>query len=201
VEEKKLKLVHKSPNIFVMDAFLTASELQYCTTLFEDARFCKSFVDTSDSQKILVEDQRTSSFLSFQKLQNSFVTSMEKRASDLLGLSVEQIEPLQLVRYRVGEFFGVHHDLGILYDDGSVKLPPKNHWSKQRMVIIFVYLNASDGCTSFVVGPFCFATFYKMECPIPGRSMPENRHNRASSMDSTFGRVKRKFDFSTMKKD
>jgi prolyl 4-hydroxylase len=178
VEEKKLKLVHESPNIYVMDAFLTASELQYCTTLFEDARFCKSFVDTSDSQKILVEDQRTSSFLSFQKLQNSFVTSMEKRASDLLGLSVEQIEPLQLVRYRVGEFFGVHHDLGILYDDGSVELPPKNHWSKRRMVTIFVYLNASDGCTSFPaldlkVTPKCGRAV--LFCNILQNGMPDPR--------------------------
>jgi hypothetical protein len=121
----------------------------------DDSKFCKSYLDkaSGSSQTILVEQsQRTSSFLSFNKLQNYFVASMEKRASDLLGLSVEQMEPLQLVRYNVGEFFGVHHDLGILYDDGSVELPPKHVCCKRRMVTIFVYLNDiwnGGGCTFF----------------------------------------------------
>jgi prolyl 4-hydroxylase len=148
-ENKKLKLVHKSPNVFVMDDFLTLSELSYCETLFETNKFSKSFVDTNDNQSIYKEEQRTSSFSSVGKLQNAHVASIERRASHLLGLTVEQMEPLQLVRYRVGEFFGIHHDLGILFDDGSVELPPRNHWTKRRMVTIFVYLNDSDGCTYF----------------------------------------------------
>lgn len=149
LQDKKLKLVHESPNVFVMDDFLTLSELSYCETLFDENKFSKSFVDTSDNQTIYKEEQRTSSFQSLEKLQNAHVASIERRASDLLGLSVEQMEPLQLVRYRTGEFFGIHHDLGILYDDGSVELPPRNHWTRRRIATIFCYLNDSDGCTYF----------------------------------------------------
>jgi prolyl 4-hydroxylase len=150
LQDKKLKIVHKSPNVFVMDDFLTHSELSYCATLFDDdKRFSKSFLDTSDNQTIYQQDQRTSSFCSLTKLQNAHVASIERRASDFLGVSVEQLEPLQLVRYRVGEFFGIHHDLGILYDDGSVELPRRHSLQKRRIATIFVYLNDSDGCTYF----------------------------------------------------
>ena len=150
LQDKKLILVHKSPNVFVMDDFLTHSELSYCETLFDNKRFSKSFLDTADNQTIYQEDQRTSSFLSLEKLQNAHVASIERRASEFLGVSVEQVEPLQLVRYRVGEFFGIHHDLGILYEDGSVELPRRNTAApKRRIATMFVYLNDSDGCTYF----------------------------------------------------
>jgi len=39
---------------------------------------------------------------------------MERRVADLLGLSVEQMEPLQLVRYQPGQQFKLHHDLGTI---------------------------------------------------------------------------------------
>jgi hypothetical protein len=50
---------------------------------------------------------------------------------------------IQLVRYKPGEFFGVHHDLGDLLEDGSVALPPRDttFGSKRRLVTLFCYLN------------------------------------------------------------
>lgn len=57
------------------------------------------------------------------------------------------------MRYRAGDFFGVHHDLGDLLDDDQVQLPPKHFAVKRRLVTIFVYLNDLDkgqgGCTYF----------------------------------------------------
>jgi 2OG-Fe(II) oxygenase superfamily len=49
----------------------------------------------------------------------------------------------QLVRYKPGEFFGVHHDLGDLQEDGNVALPPRDtsFGSKRRLVTLFCYLN------------------------------------------------------------
>lgn len=148
----KLKQVHSSPNIYVIDDFLSASELRYCDSLIESQqKFRKSFVD--NEQHSTLDEQRTSTFLSLQKLQNANVASMERRAAELLGLTVEQIEPLQLVRYRIGEFFGIHHDMGVLYDDGSVELPTRQAYSRRRLATLFVYLNnvpeQSGGCTSF----------------------------------------------------
>jgi len=147
----KLQQVYKSPNIYVIDDFMTASELQYCDSLIESQKFTKSFVD--NEQHKVQDEQRTSTFLSLQKLQTAQVASMERRAAELLNMTIEQIEPLQLVRYKEGEFFGIHHDLGNLFQDGSVELPPKQAWSRRRMATLFVYLNNvpkdCGGCTYF----------------------------------------------------
>jgi hypothetical protein len=58
------------------------------------------------------------------------------------------IEPLQLVRYSPGQYFKDHHDLGELFDDGSIDLPSKSAFSPpRRMVTILVYLNdLPQGC-------------------------------------------------------
>jgi prolyl 4-hydroxylase len=63
------------------------------------------------------------------------------------------VEGLQLVRYKPGEFFGIHHDLGDLLEDDQVLLPRKQFGVKRRLVTIFVYLNdleqGQGGCTHF----------------------------------------------------
>lgn len=152
IGKMQLQQVHSSPNVYVIDDFLTKAELQYCEELVENQKFKKSFVDNPDNEQV-EEEQRTSTFLSLGKLQNAQVAMMERRAAELLGLTVEQIEPLQLVRYREGEFFGLHHDLGVLFEDGSIELPQRQVWSRRRMTTIFVYLNnvpdKCGGCTYF----------------------------------------------------
>jgi prolyl 4-hydroxylase len=133
---------------------MTATELAYCDSLIQSkVKFQKSFVDDNEKHdsQLIEEEQRTSTFVSLQKLQNAPVASLERRAAELLGLTVEQMEPLQLVRYREGEFFGLHHDLGVLYEDQSVQLPPRQVWCRRRMATLFVYLNNVEqgGCTYF----------------------------------------------------
>lgn len=75
------------------------------------------------------------------------------RISDWLGCWVDQIEPLQLVRYMPGEFFDMHHDLADLDADGNVIPPPKHAQAKRRIITLFVYLNTLSeehgGCTYF----------------------------------------------------
>ena len=57
------------------------------------------------------------------------------------------------VRYKPGDFFGTHHDLGDLLADDQVLLPRKQVSIKRRLVTIFVYLNDlkgdQGGCTYF----------------------------------------------------
>jgi prolyl 4-hydroxylase len=45
------------------------------------------------------------------------------------------------------EFFGVHHDMGDLAEDGSVAVPPRSPFSKRRLVTLFCYLNDLDAET------------------------------------------------------
>ena len=166
------KLTRKSqtPNIYMMDDFLTKHELDYFDYVIQQCPFERSFVDnmdygnndnqvSSDGRKkrqrrtILDSTHRTSSFYGFRKLHNSRITALEQRIAEMMGCWVHQIEALQLVRYRPGQFFGIHHDLGDLREDDSVILPKKNLAVKRRVMTIFCYLNTlgetDGGCTYF----------------------------------------------------
>ena len=93
-------------------------------------------------QTTLIDDsQRTSTFYSFRKLQDSRISALEQRVANILGCWVHQIEAIQLVRYLPNQFFGIHHDLGNLLEDDTVELPPKDWACKRRLVTIFCYLN------------------------------------------------------------
>ena len=48
--------------------------------------------------------------------------AISKRAAELMKISVDQIEPLQIVRYRYGEFYQPHHDHGSYYGNLSTHL-------------------------------------------------------------------------------
>ena len=88
------------------------------------------------------EKQRTSRFIHFGKMADSKIAAIETRAAELLRLPHSSIEPLQLVRYGPGQYFREHHDMGVLFDDGSVELPPRVMAGvPRRVVTILVYLN------------------------------------------------------------
>ena len=49
-----------------------------------------------------------------------------------------------MVFYKTGQFFGAHHDTGVLFDDGSVEFPAN---PPRRVATFFVYLNdVPEGC-------------------------------------------------------
>lgn len=162
INNLKLYPVCSAPNIYTIPNFLTESELQHLHNKINKCRFQRSFVDKSQGQleaagiqecdaansrvnSTVFDDQhRTSTFLSFQKQEDKKIQSIEQRAAELLGYwsSSFAVEPLQLVRYLPGQFFGIHHDLGDYNPEtGTVLLPPKSCLSKRRLVTIFVYLN------------------------------------------------------------
>lgn len=137
----------------MVDNFLTEADLVRCEQVIQKSSFKKSFVDNPETNDRLVDtDHRTSTFVSLPKQADSKVAAMERKSADLLGISIGQMEPLQLVRYRQDQFFGVHHDLGIFNDDdASVELPAKQTFCKRRLATIFCYLNdvSDGGCTYF----------------------------------------------------
>lgn len=145
-----LRRVHFKPNIYVIDGFLSTSDIEYLGTQ-QASQFQKSFVD-NHSEALYDNQHRTSTFLSFGKQQNSRIALLEGRASDLLGCSSTRVEPLQLVRYQENQFFGVHHDMAEYDEDADVvTLPAKSMLVKRRIVTIFCNVNGveSGGETSF----------------------------------------------------
>jgi hypothetical protein len=169
----RLKRVHCSPHIYTIHDFLTSKELAVIQdkirVAHENKMFHQSFVDVVEGvasrkrnreedermpTKNTMTPQRTSTFIHFSKLSDSVIASIENRAADLLLLPNHSIEPLQLVRYSKGQYFHDHHDLGALFDDGSVELPKKSAITPpRRIVTILVYLNdlpeGSGGSTQF----------------------------------------------------
>lgn len=152
----------------MIDNFLTAVELAFFEAQIKKGGFKRSYVDkiecshnsnnndnnedkgvsggggqTTTATSTYDNQHRTSTFMSFQKRQNVKITAIERRASELLGVwNTDNVEPLQLVRYKEGEFFGRHHDLGDFDEEqGTVALPPRNLFSKRRLATIFCYLN------------------------------------------------------------
>jgi len=108
--------------------------------------------NTANNQKCKTTSHRTSSFIPLNKTHDSKISSVESRAAELLNLRVSALEPIQLVRYSVGDYFDKHHDLGTLVDHTSgmdehhtttVELPTRSSAlvPPRRLVTLFVYLN------------------------------------------------------------
>jgi prolyl 4-hydroxylase len=154
-----LQRIYSSPNIYIIDNFLSASDLQYLRSCIERMPFEASFVDDPTntlSDAIFDDTHRTSTFVSFDKQQNAKIAAIELKAATLMGFfSTGCLEGLQLVRYTKGQFFGVHHDLGDYNEaDGTVELPPKQECGircRRRLVTILCYVNEVEqgGNTEF----------------------------------------------------
>ncbi len=158
VTKLKLELVHEDPNIYVCPNFLSAAELAHiegkvlkpsqggsklakASPRKQAKRFTKSYTDDSGLSTHKDDSNRTSTFTYFTKMEDGKIAAIESRAAALVGSTIERVEPLQVVRYDVGQYFGAHHDTGVLFDDGSVEFP-KN--PPRRVCTLFVYLNDVD---------------------------------------------------------
>jgi prolyl 4-hydroxylase len=129
-------LIHCQPNIYIIDNVLTRGELsQFDKVISDETQFKASL--TESKHKVGRDPNRKSSYVSLGKQSSKTVRQVECRVSDICGIGIENIEPLQLVRYKAGDFFGLHHDAGTYNEiTGEViEDPPK------RLLTLFVYLN------------------------------------------------------------
>lgn len=112
---QKIDIIHSNPRIYKIRNFLGKGQLEFFDKIFRQERkmFKKSFTEGNAGAEIISEE-RTSSYKPFIKQQNKIISTVEKKAADFVGLSVENVEPLQVVMYSEGQRFGEHHDAGIL---------------------------------------------------------------------------------------
>jgi len=216
----KLRKIHSSPHLYLVDDFLTHKELEHFHTMILAAEgrkdFERSFVDEEHSHSddeipktqsiiqdsmtrnspIPVEEhvanevmttrkgflgidinpskkrkrsrqknyqQRTSKFIHFSRMASKNIANIESRAADLLHLPHHCVEPIQLVKYVPGQYFDVHHDLGVMTLDEAedaethqleslyirnshsvhISLPARQNalCPPRRLVTVLVYLN------------------------------------------------------------
>ena len=145
---KNLEQIHSNPNVYLVRNFLSEGEIQHfdkiCTQRMK--KFKSSFVENDDNEEV-ISSERTSTYTYLGKGQDGIVRGVERKASDLAGMTSEFCEPLQIVSYTAGQKFETHHDAGTLLDDGVVELVPP-----RRLVTLFLYLNTlpeGEGHTEF----------------------------------------------------
>jgi hypothetical protein len=207
----RLQPVYKSPNIYIIDQFLSSNEIQHLFSHFiSKYKFQRSYVDESgsdsgvkihdceydqadtkskQSQQSYTSSYRTSSFLPLNKQHDAKIASIEQKVATLFCCSSKQIEALQLVRYNgPNQFFHVHHDLGI-YDEstGAVELPPKSIWYRRRIVTIFCYLNAiPTQCGGATYFPYC--TNHRPQIHVSNVSKPSHLNKVDTECDISTAR-------------
>ena len=119
---RTLRLLHADPRIYTVQGFLTPSEVGHLGSIIDgtvERDFKASFTDATDGSRVLSEE-RTSRNLFLGKAQDAVVRGIERRAAELVGMTAERVEPLQIVSYREGQFFNAHHDSGTVNGDGSI---------------------------------------------------------------------------------
>lgn len=148
VLKPNMTMLRRDPGFLYINNFLSESELAYfdavCTKF--EGRFSRSY--TQDSNMLeCISEERTSRNLQLCKSQDAFVRRIEQRAADLVGISSIGVEPMQIVSYKSGQQFKLHHDAGTLRGDGTVDVE-----NPCRLVTFFVYLNSlpeGEGHTEF----------------------------------------------------
>lgn len=97
------------PPICLVPDFLSDAEVYHLLNLAAD-RWRPSMTTRKDGSTSVRSETRTSSSCSIAPAETSVVQAIEERLSTLTGMSVDHLEPLNMIRYAPGEFFSTHHD-------------------------------------------------------------------------------------------
>ena len=161
--ETNTNLITRSNPINIIDNFITADN---CDELVQMAknRFVASTVYSTNSGTV-DRSSRSSSCAYFKRGENELIKSIEDKVASSLKISLDQIEPLQIVKYEKGQEYKYHHDYF-----GS----QTDQLQNQRVYSILVYLNDLDeidgGSTHFPL--------YKIRTyPYKGRAVGWNNLN------------------------
>lgn len=114
-KQANIEVLSSDPPVYKIKKFLTKEELSFFTDYC--AKQCTSFENSfteNEAGDAVISEERTSTYKWFGKAANKTVCLIEKKAADFVGLSVDHVEPLQVVSYTEGQLFGEHHDAGII---------------------------------------------------------------------------------------
>ena len=128
--------------IKIYDNFINKDECNKLIKLCQ-GRFLQSSVYGSN-QDFIDTKSRSSTNTYFKRGENKLINKIEKKVCELLNIKLDQIEPLQIVKYEKGQEYKYHYDY---FDKES------DQNNNQRINSILVYLNDLDeedgGATHF----------------------------------------------------
>jgi prolyl 4-hydroxylase len=156
-------LITNSNPINIIDNFISNDE---CDKLIQMAnnRFVTSTVYTTNTGTVDTS-ARSSSCYYFKRDENELIKSIEDKVASSLNINLNQIEPLQIVKYEKGQQYKYHHDY--FGNETDQKL-------NQRVYSILVYLNDLDE----VDGGSTHFPLYKIRTyPYKGRAIGWNNLN------------------------
>jgi len=148
---RRLRSVHHSPNVFTIDEFLTSNEIAHFVSIAQSNgdRFEESYVQATVSQNQIISKERTSTFIFLPKYLDKVSRAIEARAAEIVSLSIENVEPLQIVRYSQGQQFTLHHDAGTLIPihktentKKTVSVPPLEAYSESVSAVLTEQCNS-----------------------------------------------------------
>mmetsp|Transcript_57875 Transcript_57875/g.172155 ORF Transcript_57875/g.172155 Transcript_57875/m.172155 type:complete len:470 (-) Transcript_57875:24-1433(-) len=105
------------PRLSLVPHFVSDAEIEHLLRLaegsWEPSEVGSGVYRSADESKDLsnaVSSRRTSYSCMLEPLQTPVVTRIERRLSQLAGIGIDYLEPLNMVRYAPGQFFKTHHD-------------------------------------------------------------------------------------------
>lgn len=141
-------------NFKILEGFLAPEECRYFIETYEPL-LEKSTVYDQNGQLVETPWRTSSSFVMYNG--DAHVIALKARISALVGLPMENIEGVQLLRYRKGEEFKMHHDF---FTGGE---------PYQRVHTVFLYLNDLGGVDNG--GATCFPHYGVRVYPQTGRAI------------------------------
>ena len=140
----KTKILHRNPDIILIENFLTEEECDYIIKLGEPhikkSEVCGKNGSRPDKSRTSMTAHIGKKFLRGDNPDKVLLNVLEK-ASQYGGLPSKNIEPIQLVRYEPGQYFKPHYD----YLDKKLPIYKSNiERNGQRQLTFFVYLTDVD---------------------------------------------------------
>jgi prolyl 4-hydroxylase len=136
-----VRVLSEEPRILLIENFLTAAECEALRGAGEP-KMKRSTVqgkgDDGSGGPNVLSTHRTSWTANLEKAQDEVVKAIESRAALLSGYPLDNLEPLQVVRYQPGQQYKRHFDYFVPGTDGAEEALKRGG---QRRVTIFAYLN------------------------------------------------------------
>ena len=155
----------------VLENFISPNEANQLIKLGND-RFIRSTVVGDQN----IDVGRTSSTAHFDRAENELIKKIENKVAQMLKVNPNQIEPLQIQRYRKGQEYRPHYDL----------LDANNNSTHDREHTVIIYLNDLEVDN----GGATFFPIYKIRVfPHKGRAVHFRniRTNGSKNLDTLHG--------------